>query len=284
MTSGAKRYAILFLIFTVITMVLIAATLPKLIIEPAIPLPVQAETFAVPTKNTPEVDISIGTFSKTILIVIVALVLPFIAYRFIKGVPWKETLGPTLLIVAVTSIVLSVLFAMTRVHITLMPQEVEILPPAIKSEGPPIGPPPVSLVWMVWIGIAVVIVILGMLIRNWRTRLPPAGDTLTLEAERAMRALHTGLDLKNVIVNCYRQMSRALQREQGIELSETMTAREFEGLLDDMGFPPAPVHQLTQLFEIARYGVRPLNENDERDAFDCLNAIVQHSREERQPR
>ena len=97
-----------------------------------------------------------------------------------------------------------------------------------------------------------------------------------------MHALQRGLDLKNVIVDCYRQMSWALQREQGIELNETMTAREFEELLNVRGFPNAPVHQLTQLFEVARYGVRQLNASDERDAFDCLNAIVRHSREERQ--
>jgi hypothetical protein len=79
-------------------------------------------------------------------------------------------------------------------------------------------------------------------------------------------------------------MSLALKKEQGIELEETMTAREFERLLEARGIPPAPVHQLTQLFEAARYGYRLPTPGDEQTAFDCLNAIVQHAQAVRKPR
>ena len=96
-----------------------------------------------------------------------------------------------------------------------------------------------------------------------------------------MQALRTGRDLKNVIVHCYRQMSLALQKEQGIELEETMTAREFERLLEARGIPHDPVHQLTRLFEAARYGFEQPHPGDEQVALDCLNAIVQYSRERR---
>ncbi len=95
-----------------------------------------------------------------------------------------------------------------------------------------------------------------------------------MEAERALQALRTGSHLNDVIVRCYIQMSQALQKEQEIELEQTMTAREFEHLLEARGIPYAPVHQLTQLFEAARYGFRQLGQGDEQKAFECLNAIL----------
>jgi hypothetical protein len=262
-------------------MVLIAAALPRLEIEPAFPLPRWEGNGALPAENTPEVLISVSTFFKAIIGVVIAMVLAFSSYKLLKGIAWKDLLGPLLFIALVIVVALIILFVMANVHITFKPLEAEILPPALKSNGPPLGPPPAGLIWLVWIGLAVVIALLGIWLIKWRTKQIQANDPLKLEAERAMQALQTGLDLRSVIVHCYRQMSLALQREQGIELEETMTAREFERLLEVRGFPHAPVHQLTQLFEVARYGVRPLNASDEQNAFDCLNTIVQHSREGR---
>jgi hypothetical protein len=279
MADDAKHKAILFILLAAIAMVLIAAVLPRLKIEPGIPLPGWEESGTLPIADTPNVAISIGTFFKAILDIIVVLVLAFSVYKFIRGVPWKEILRPFTLMGSLATVALTVLFALTKIHIVLRPLEPEILPPALKSNGPPLGSPPIGLIWLVWIGLAVVIVLLGFWIRNWRTHRTRAADSLKREAKRAMQALQTGLDLKSVIVQCYRQMSWVLQREQGIELNETMTAREFERLLNVKGFPYPPVHQLTQLFEVARYGVRELNASDEQDAFRCLNAIVDHSRE-----
>jgi Domain of unknown function (DUF4129) len=62
-------------------------------------------------------------------------------------------------------------------------------------------------------------------------------------------------------------------------LVDTMTVREFEQLLETKGLPRDPVHQLTQLFEAARYSLRQFTPADEQTAFDCLSAIVQFSRE-----
>jgi hypothetical protein len=78
-------------------------------------------------------------------------------------------------------------------------------------------------------------------------------------------------------------MSQALQKERGIEMEQTMTARDFESLLEARGIPRDPVHQLTQLFEGARYGHRQPGPDEEQKAFDCLNAIVQYSRATGQP-
>jgi hypothetical protein len=102
---------------------------------------------------------------------------------------------------------------------------------------------------------------------------------LGLEAEKARQALMTGLDLKDVIVKCYRQMSLALEKEQGIERKDSMTTREFESLLEAAGVPHDPIHQLTQLFEAVRYGNWQPNPMDEQKAIHCLEAIILYSRE-----
>ena len=283
MTDDAKRRTLTFLVLAAIVMILIAAVLPQLDLKPGIPLPNQdGGKGTLPTEDMSGVSISVNTFFKAIVEVIIVLVLVYSGYRLLTGVPWKELLVPSLFIAVVAIVALCFLFVLANAHITLKPLEPEILPPALKIDGPPLGSPPTSLIWLVWFGLAVAIVLVGIWVSNRRTKQTRADDPLKLEAERAMQALQTGLDLKSVIVHCYRQMSWALQKEQGIELEETMTAREFERLLEVRGFPHAPVHQLTQLFEVARYGLRQLNPGDEQKAFDCLNAIVEHSHEVRQ--
>jgi hypothetical protein len=136
--------------------------------------------------------------------------------------------------------------------------------------------------WLVWIGLAIVLILLAVGAILWRSGQTGRGDPVRLEAQRAVEALKTGLDLRNVILRCYEQMSLALQREQDIKREEAMTAREFERLLQARGIPREPVHQLTLLFEVARYGHRLLAPEDEQKAYECLNAIVRYSGEKKQ--
>ena len=103
-------------------------------------------------------------------------------------------------------------------------------------------------------------------------------DIVGLEAEEAWQKLKTGLDLKDVVIKCYRQMSLALAKEQGLEREDFMTTREFENLLEAAGVPHDPIHQLTQLFEAVRYGNWQPNPIDEQKAIHCLEAIMLYSR------
>jgi hypothetical protein len=143
----------------------------------------------------------------------------------------------------------------------------------------PLGPVPVSLYWLVGIGLLVSSILLGIWIFTPSPRLETTIDLVGLEAENALQSLKTGLDLKDVIIKCYRQMSLALEREQGIERKDSMTTREFENLLETIGVPHDPIHQLTQLFEAVRYGNWQPNPMDERKAIHCLEAIMLFSRE-----
>jgi len=285
MTDNAKRKLTAFLLLAVIVIILIAAALPQLELKAGIPLPRQnGGTAALPEDAPPTLSLSLNDFFKAIFAVVVVALMAYSVYQLLKGVHWKEIVGPALLVATLTVIVVCILFALINMPITSQPVATEVLPPILKIDGPPLDPLPTSLIWLVWLGLAGAIVGLGIWISNRRAQQTRASDPLKLEAERALHDLRAGLDFKNVILQCYRQMSVALQAEQGLELKETMTAREFERLLEVRGIPHAPVHQLTQLFEAARYGLRPPDASDEQKAFDCLNAIVHYSRTQGQPR
>ena len=280
MSEHAKRKRLIFLLLAASIMVLTAVALPQLELKPGIPLPKwEGGAQLSPIAGQPDVSISISTFSKALLEVVGILVLIYCVYKILKGVPWKEILGPALRIALLALAASVILFALTNSHITSEPLAPEVLPPVLKREGPPLGSPPAILVWLVWIGLGLMIVVLGVWVSQRRTHNLRAGVSVEIEAEYALQALKKGLDFKNVIVQCYQQMSAALQKEQGIELADTMTAREFERLLEAKGLPRDPVHQLTQLFEAARYSLRQFTPADEQKAFDCLSAIVQFSRE-----
>ena len=280
MPDDAKRKRLIFLLLAASLMILIAAALPQLELKPGIPLPKwEGSTRWSSIESQPEVSISFSTFFKALLAIVMILVLLYCVYNFLRGVPWKKIIGPALFTALLALVVIVFLSAVTNVHITSEPFAPEILPPEIKPAGPPLGPPPAILVWLVWISFGAMILILGIWASKRRGKNLRAGDLVELEAERAMQALQQGLDFKNVIVQCYWQMSAALKKERGIELEDAMTAREFEQLLEAKGLPRDPIHQLTQLFEAARYSLRQFTPADEQTAFACLSAIVQFGRE-----
>jgi hypothetical protein len=75
-------------------------------------------------------------------------------------------------------------------------------------------------------------------------------------------------------MRCYHEMSRVLAEERGLVRGIAMTPREFEVILAEKGLPQQHVRTLTQLFEAVRYGAKPPGESEERQAVDCLEAIV----------
>lgn len=288
MTDAVKRRTLFFLLLAVIVTATLAAALSQLELSPGIPLPGNDSTSGgLPVESTTFLSISINTFIKAILVIVLTLGVAYCGYLMLKGTSFKDLLRPFLSVIAFAVLAPAFIFMLfTLIHIRITPEPIEtlILPQAVDVKGPPLGPLPPFLIWLAWIGLGVTIVFLGVWLMRWQSQRNRKGDPLVLEAERAMKALRAGVDLKNVIVCCYQQMSLALQQEQGIELEETMTAREFECLLEARGVPHTPVYQLTRLFETARYGYQQPQPGDEQKAFDCLNAIVQYCREGQQLR
>lgn len=284
MTNDTKRKILLFLLPALVATMIVAVTLPQLELKPGIPLPEQGDIPEGTIAEQPTVSISGATYLSAILVAVIIVVFVVVVggHLLYKGISWRKISWLAVLLAILTPIILGTLFALINIHVSSDPLGPEILPPELTRDGPPLAPLPNSLIWLVWIGLVGLIGFLGVSAIRRAAQQPHAYDLVGFEAEQAMRDLKTGLELKNVIVRCYLQMSLALQKEQGIELEETMTAREFERLLTARGVPYAPVHQLTRLFEGARYSLRPSTSNDEQLAFECLDAIVRHSRERRQ--
>ncbi len=102
---------------------------------------------------------------------------------------------------------------------------------------------------------------------------------LSHEAEQALEALEQGEELRNVVVRCYVEMGRVVNRMRGIQRAKTMTPREFERQLAQIDLPSEPIAGLTRLFERVRYGTDEVDNVAERQARECLSAIVHACRE-----
>jgi hypothetical protein len=101
---------------------------------------------------------------------------------------------------------------------------------------------------------------------------------LAQSAQHALDALHAGDSVRDAVIRSYVEMSRVLHEERDIQRGRAMTPREFEELLEHLGFPPAPVQELTRLFERARYGSQLSGEREEQRAVASLRAILTHCR------
>jgi hypothetical protein len=281
MTGSAKRKTlILFGLVMIITMI-IGASLSQLELQPGMPLPRLQDNNVVapPTEEEPLLAISISKFVVIFFALILAGSILYMIYKLIRGTDWKELASFFRMTVVISLVVSGVVFL-----IMLLPKSESSLAMEMPTPTPepvatsPLGPVPPLLLWLVGIGLLVISILVGVWIFTSSRRERPI-DLVGLEAEKAWQALKTGLDLKDVIIKCYRQMSLALEKEQGIERKDFMTTGEFENLLEDIGIPHDPIHQLTRLFDAVRYGNWQPNPVDEQKAIQCLEAIILYSRE-----
>jgi Domain of unknown function (DUF4129) len=281
MTGSAKRNTLILLGLTMIITVIIAASLPQLNLQPGMPVPrfENSQVVLAPIEEEPLVALSINEFFKVLFILALAVSFLYVIYRMAKGVGWASVRYFLQLIMVISMVAGSLIFL-----IMLLPKTQSTLPMEmpIPTYAPPVtsplGPVPAVLLWLVGIGLLLSSVLLGIWIFV-PSRRATTIDMVRLEAEKARQALMTGLDLKDVIVKCYQQMSLALEKDQGIEREDFMTTREFENLLEAAGIPHDPIHQLTQLFEAVRYGNWQPQLLDEQKAINCLEAIVFYSSE-----
>lgn len=124
----------------------------------------------------------------------------------------------------------------------------------------------------------IVLLLIGLIAwQIWRRShsKPSTLQKLAQQAQIALDEIQAGSDLKNAIIRCYKEMSRAVEEHKGVQRGYTMTSHEFEALLVNQGLPRAPVHQLTQVFEDVRYGIKVAGEREETLARDSLAAIIQ---------
>jgi hypothetical protein len=279
MTLRTKRIALFLLIGALLSIILLTASLSNLQLKPGTPFPAGGDTgdantplSSITTQGSFAIPVARGFFALLLLILLI-----YVPSRLIVFVNFKKLFQFLSVMVILLGLV------------TLMPRMVpsqSTYAPAISTEAPPppaetfptapIGQPPQALTTIVIIAAVLGIGLLAVFLVKQSLSSTKLEDQLLQEAQDAISALLAGDDLSDVIIRCYLQMTHALEEEQGIERSEHMTAREFEELLADKGFPANPVHQLTMLFETVRYGQAQISEHDESRAIQSLNEIIQY--------
>jgi hypothetical protein len=280
MIGSVKHKTLIFLgLVTIITMI-IAASLPQLELQPGMPLPkLEDDQVVIPPAGAgPFGAISVDRFIIALVLLLAAASVLHMIYRLLRGAKWKN-----LIAFIWPMVVIGLILGVFVFLIMLLPESSAVMEPPVPTPEPPVtaplGPVPPLLLWLVGIGLLVTGILIAIWIFGSPANRATTIDIVGLEAEKAWQELKAGLGLKGVIIKCYRQMSLALAEEQGIERKESMTAREFENLLEAAGVPYDPVHQLTQLFEAVRYGHWQPNLIDEEKAIHCLEAIVLYTRE-----
>ncbi|MBN1451045.1 MAG: DUF4129 domain-containing protein [Anaerolineales bacterium] len=120
----------------------------------------------------------------------------------------------------------------------------------------------------------------GLLVAGLRFfRQPPANPDSSLHqlaeaAQNTFESLQAGGSLETAIIRCYHEMNRVVKEQRGIARETAMTPREFEVELVSKGLPHTAVETLTRLFERVRYGSVSSGTGDETTALACLTEII----------
>lgn len=129
-------------------------------------------------------------------------------------------------------------------------------------------------VMLVSAGAVIALAVIGRFVYK-RFLQPTALQQIAKDAQEALENMRAGEKLDDAIQRCYYEMSDTLRKEYAIQRSQAMTAREFERRLEQSGLPRINVRELTRLFEKVRYGDKSPSKSDERQAVECLTAILQ---------
>lgn len=286
MTSSSKRKLLIFLLLFTAALALVAAGLPGLDLKRGLPPPYLegGQIFLQDEPGAPALEYGVNKFVIQVLLTVLVVGLVLMVLRSARGIGWRELLRSQSrfiagLLVFAALLASAVYMLPSSPEMVVEPLEIPPPPPVVLA---PLGAPPVSLVWLVGALLGICALLIAVWLVRSRHAPQPALVRLGNEADKARQALLTGMSLREVILECYHQMSRVLQEENGIERQAYMTTGDFERLLAAEGFPAAPVHQLTLLFDAVRYGRWQPGPGDEQQAVDCLEAITRYSKGTRQ--
>jgi hypothetical protein len=277
MTLKTKRIALLLLIGALLSIILLTASLSNLQLNPGTPFPAvggpddaRQPLPSISPRDALSMPVARGVFALLFLVLLI-----YVPTQLIVFINFKKLFQFILVMIVLLGLV-TLIPRVAPGQSTYPPVESTEAPPPPAETHPvaPIGQPPQALTTIVIIAGVLGSGLLALILVRQSLSSTNLEDQLLQEAEDAVSALVAGDDFSSVIIRCYLQMTHALQEEQGIERNEHMTAREFEDLLADRGFPANPVHQLTSLFENVRYGQAQISKQDESRAIESLNEII----------
>jgi hypothetical protein len=282
MTRRTKQIVSILLATVLVAILLLSATLSGLQLQAGTPFPGSGGNqssnpgipFLVSTESAalPALEVIVG--------VLLVAMMVHVAVKLTGTVKFRNALraiGAILLLFILISILPLVLPGKPTISADNAPISTSSLPPTYPVS--PLGEPPPVFAWLAAGGILLGISLLTIQLLRRRPKPMNAADSLLQDAEEALRALRAGKDFPSVIIRCYLQMSEVLRTERRWERQGSMTVREFQDWLELRGIPAEPVHQLTSLFEKARYSKEQIDDEDEKLGPECLEQIIQYCRE-----
>jgi hypothetical protein len=284
MPQNTKRITLLFLVGTLVSLIMLSGSLSNLQLHAGAPFPglgnfgSETRFFAASSPG----NANSLTLLKGIFALILLFLMIYVTVRFISLVNIKR-LSRSLSAMAAMLVLIMLISRIPLIPSTPRLSETSINPisPPIEYPVSPLGQPPGEIILLVLIAFIVAVGLLAFKVLGIGLRQTGVTKQILHEAESAMHEIKSGENLRNVIFRCYVQMTHALQEERKIERNNSMTVREFEDWLVEKGFPIVPIHQLTQLFEKARYGTQLTLREDEKMAVESLGEIIRFCRSER---
>jgi hypothetical protein len=277
MSLHSRRVALFTLLIAIIGMLFFSAGLPALQLLPGQAIPGAEEFLAFdPVDSAPVVGDQTAIPQPVLILTVVIFTLAFIFLIF--DLAKKVKIKTILLLLAGLAVVELGVFLLYQLGSSSPQTEVTEnvplgTPQVTHFQTAPLGdPPPNFTIWVIVIVLVVAAALLAyMVFLTLRSRTPQRG--LDEPAAAALKALEGGGDLPDVILRCYKEMADCINREHGIERDVSLTPREFEAALVAKDLPAAPVHELTRLFELVRYGDKQADDADRGSAVACLTAI-----------
>jgi len=286
MTDRNRRSAILYLALAIVALLLLAAGLDGLELQPGRPFAGRLITGEEDGSGPGQAPALIPDTALLVVGLLMALLVPLaIVYLFVQGDRRRRLLYALILLVGLLGLYLAGRAGPAR---ELVPPATEVVPETFLDEELPAmpGAPVVEVevrppAWLAWLAAAILALLAAgiVLATAWlvwvRTRPSPAAlPRIAERAQAALADLEAGAGVRDAVMRCYLEMSRVLEQERGLARDEAMTPREFEVALRNTGLPREPVANLTRLFEAVRYGAARAGRHEEEQARTCLSAIV----------
>lgn len=262
----------------ILTLMVLSAGLSSIELQPARPFSIAGQETNRIRGEVPTLPPELFNTLWQIFALVFMIMLPFaILHFFVSPEGRKRVIRNTLLISVYAIVVLLFIQNLRQRPIDELDSLAGSSAPTEQFTIPDIflNPPPI-LIFVIGLLIVIGLAMLAyFFMRRYRTPHETELQVVAREARLALADLQAGADVKDTIMRCYLQMAAALNQSRGVQRKHAMTPREFESYLTRVGFHTDHINRLTRLFEGVRYSSHRPSPRDEREAEDCLRAIVE---------